>query len=134
MNAPLRVYLAGATGWAGKALLPAILEAPDLRLVAVVARRSQGRTLRETLGMSSDLSISGSVLEALQSTPADVFFDYTSPEAVRGHVETALEAGAASVIGTSGRREPPFPPLFRPQRHRRVHRERPPRGNVGGEE
>jgi 4-hydroxy-tetrahydrodipicolinate reductase len=41
------------------------------------------------------------VEEALASKP-DVLIDYTHPDAVKGHVEAAIAAGVASVIGTSG--------------------------------
>ena len=46
--------------------------------------------------------VSGTVLEALDSAAVDVLVDYTHPDAVRRHIESALAAGVAAVIGTSG--------------------------------
>jgi 4-hydroxy-tetrahydrodipicolinate reductase len=48
---PLRVVVAGVTGWAGSALARGIAREPDLRLVAGVARRAAGRTIGEALGI-----------------------------------------------------------------------------------
>jgi 4-hydroxy-tetrahydrodipicolinate reductase len=90
----IRVIVAGATGWVGKPLAQAIVDAPDLELVAAVARKSRG----EKIG---DVTISGSVDEAL-ATPADVFVDYTSAAAVRSNVLAAIEAKRHVVIGSSG--------------------------------
>jgi 4-hydroxy-tetrahydrodipicolinate reductase len=99
----LRVSVAGGTGWAGQAIVRAILQEPDLALVGVVARRSQGRRLREVLGgVECDLTVSGSVVDALKAEPADVLIDYTHPDVVRSHVEHALAAGTSCVVGTSG--------------------------------
>lgn len=91
---PLRIILAGATGWVGKPLAEAILAAEDLRLVAAVSRSNAGQQL-------GPVTVAGSVEEALR-TPADVFVDYTSAQAVRGHVLAAIGAGLHVVVGSSG--------------------------------
>ena len=39
----IRICVAGATGWVGEALCPAIASAGDLRLVGAVARKAAGR-------------------------------------------------------------------------------------------
>jgi 4-hydroxy-tetrahydrodipicolinate reductase len=96
----IRVILAGVTGWVGKPLAEAIDDAPDLQLVAAVARTARG----ERLGT---LTISGTVEEAL-ATPADVFVDYTSAASVKGNVLGAIRAGLHVVIGSSGLGEEDF--------------------------
>lgn len=102
MSARVRVCLAGATGWVGRGLAPAIAGSPDLELAAAVSRREAGRSLGEALGDPRlAVPVYGSVAEAL-GTPWDVLVDYTSPEAVRGNVLAAIERGAHAVVGTSG--------------------------------
>jgi 4-hydroxy-tetrahydrodipicolinate reductase len=83
----IRVCVAGATGWTGRAVAAAVREADDLDLVAGVARSG------------ADF---GSVAEALDAVAADVLVDYTSAAAVRGHVLAALERRVGVVVGSSG--------------------------------
>jgi 4-hydroxy-tetrahydrodipicolinate reductase len=95
------VCIAGATGWAGRALVEGVLDAPDLALVSAVARSAAGRDLGEALGREPlGVAVHGSVAEALDG--ADVLVDYTSATAVKGNALAAIEAGVAVVIGTSG--------------------------------
>ena len=93
----IRICVAGATGWVGQALCPAIAAASDLRLVGAVARKAAGRPVPGI----PEVTISGSLAEALQ-TPTDVVIDYTHPGAVKAHALAAVDAGVAVVIGTSG--------------------------------
>jgi len=103
MTDRIRICLAGATGWVGRALATAIAAAPDLQLVSAVARRQAGRRLSEAVPAPGlDLLVSGSVAEALAAAACDVLVDYTSPDAVGAHVFAAVGAGASAVIGTSG--------------------------------
>ena len=93
----IRICVAGATGWVGEALCPAIASAGDLRLVGAVARKSAGRPVPGI----PEVTISASVDEALK-TPTDVLIDYTHPSAVKANTLAAVAAGAGVVIGTSG--------------------------------
>lgn len=98
----IRVCVAGATGWVGSSLLPAIDSAPDLELVGAVSRTRAGTPVRDLLpGFDSDLRVSGTVAEALEHRP-DVLIEYTAPESARGHALAALAAGVHVVVGTSG--------------------------------
>jgi 4-hydroxy-tetrahydrodipicolinate reductase len=102
VSGKIRVCLAGATGWVGRGLAPAIAAAPDLELVGALARGHAGRPLGDAIGDPRiAVAVSSSVEEAL-AAPCDVLVDYTSPEAVRGHVLAAIGRGAGVVIGTSG--------------------------------
>lgn len=92
-----RICVAGATGWVGEALCPAIAAASDLRLVGAVARKSAGRPVPGI----PEVRISGDVAEALK-TPTDVLIDYTHPGAVKGNALAAIGTGVSVVIGTSG--------------------------------
>ena len=98
----LRICVAGATGWTGSSLIPAILDTPDLTLVGAVARRSAGQDIGVAAGRAAaGVTIVASLADAL-AVPTDVLIDYTKPEVVKGHVLTAIERGVSVVIGTSG--------------------------------
>lgn len=99
---PIRVIVAGATGWTGSAVAKAVLAADDLQLVGAVARSATGRDIGELLsGKPAGVTVSATLDEALKSG-ADVVVDYTKPEAVKGHALAAVAAGVAVVVGTSG--------------------------------
>lgn len=97
----IRVCIAGATGWTGRALVAAVAEAPDLSLVSAVSRSAAGRDLGEALGGDPlGVPVHGSVAEALEGV--DVLVDYTSATAVKENTLAAIEAGVSVVIGSSG--------------------------------
>jgi 4-hydroxy-tetrahydrodipicolinate reductase len=97
----ISVCVAGATGWAGRAVAHAVLEAGDLRLGAAVSRSAAGLDLGTAWGGEPiDVPVHGAVAEALDGV--DVLVDFTSHEAVRGNVLAALAGGVAVVIGSSG--------------------------------
>jgi 4-hydroxy-tetrahydrodipicolinate reductase len=96
----IRVCLAGVTGWVGRELTTALVNDPRFTLVGAVARKASGQTLREVLGIESDLVIKSSMSEALND--CEVFVDYTAPGSVKAHVDQALDRGIHVVIGTSG--------------------------------
>src|SRR5689334_9717837 len=98
----LRIAVAGATGWVGRALCPAIAGAHDLELVAAVSRKHAGKRLGDVLAQPGlELVVGGDVRDALAVRP-DVLVDYTSATAVRKNVLAALEANVHVVIGSSG--------------------------------
>jgi 4-hydroxy-tetrahydrodipicolinate reductase len=98
---PLRVVVAGATGWAGSALVRGIARQADLRLAAGVARRAAGGTIGDALGIDCDAPIFATARDAL-AAGCDVFVEYSKPEVAKDNVLAALEAGAQVVVGTSG--------------------------------
>lgn len=99
----IRVVVAGASGWVGKALVTAIAAAPDLTLAAAVSRTAAGRDATLVAGQSEPcgIAIVATLAEAL-ATPSDVVIDYTKPHVVKGHAMAALAAGRHVVVGTSG--------------------------------
>lgn len=98
----IRITLAGATGWVGRALVAAIAAAPDLTLAGAVSRTAAGRDAGEAAGVAPlGVSVSATLAEALQA-PSDVVIDYTKPNSVKAHVLEALAAGRSVVVGTSG--------------------------------
>jgi 4-hydroxy-tetrahydrodipicolinate reductase len=98
----IRVCMAGATGWAGRAVTGAILGSSEFQLVGAIARRHVGVDIGEALDYGrANVNIVASLEEAL-SVPTDVLIDYTAPEVVKGHILAALDKGVRVVVGTSG--------------------------------
>lgn len=98
---PLSVCIAGATGWAGRALVGGVLDAPDLALGSAVSRSAAGRDLGDALGSQAlGVRVHGSAADALDGI--DVLVDYTSVTVVKENALAAIDAGVAVVIGTSG--------------------------------
>jgi 4-hydroxy-tetrahydrodipicolinate reductase len=97
----LSVSIAGATGWTGRALVRAVIDAPDLALVSAVSRSASDQDLGEALGGAAlGVPVRGRVDEALDET--DVLIDYTSAKAVKANTLAAIDAGVAVVVGSSG--------------------------------
>lgn len=95
------VCVAGATGWAGRAVAEAVLQAEGLDLGSAVSRSAAGQDLgRAWTSEPNGVPVFGRVGDALDGV--DVLVDYTSHEAVRGNTLAALERGVAVVIGSSG--------------------------------
>ena len=98
----IRVCVAGATGWTGRAVTGAILASSGFQLVGAIARRHTGVDIGETLGQGkANVTIAASLEEAL-AVPTDVLIDYTAPDVVKEHILTALDKGVRVVVGTSG--------------------------------
>ncbi|MBS1165107.1 MAG: dapB [Proteobacteria bacterium] len=98
----IRIIVAGATGWTGSAVAKAVLAADDFALASAVARSAAGRDIGEVLGGAAvGVTVVATVEEALK-VGADVLVDYTAPQAVKANVLSAISAGVAVVIGTSG--------------------------------
>src|SRR5919197_6617111 len=115
----LTVCIAGATGWTGRALVPAVLDAPDLALGSAVSRSAAGGDLGEALrGDALGVPVFASVGEALDGV--DVLIDYTSATAVKANALAAIDAGVAVVIGSSGLTAADFDELDASARERSV--------------
>lgn len=97
----VKVALAGATGWAGRAVARALLDADDLTLTAAVARKAADTDLGVALGgQPLGVPVYATVEEALSDV--DVLVDYTSAQAVRDNVLVAIRRGVHVVVGSSG--------------------------------
>ena len=95
------ICIAGATGWAGRALVDGVLAADDLVLRSAVARSTAGMDLGTALGREPlDIPVLATVHEALDGV--DVLIEYTSHATVKANTLTAIEHGVGVVIGSSG--------------------------------
>jgi 4-hydroxy-tetrahydrodipicolinate reductase len=92
-NATLSLCIAGATGWTGGALVPAVAAAPDLTLRSAVSRSAAGSEI-------DGAPVYATVAEALDGV--DVLIDYTHATAVKANTMAAIDAGVHVVIGSSG--------------------------------
>ena len=115
----LRLCIAGATGWTGSAVAAGVRDAADLSLGSAVSRSAAGRDLGEALdGPALEVPVYATVGEALDEI--DVLVDYTSVEVVKANALTAIAAGVAVVIGTSGLTADDFAEIDRTARDRDV--------------
>jgi 4-hydroxy-tetrahydrodipicolinate reductase len=98
----VRVGVLGATGRMGRSVCAAVLDAPDLELVAVVARATGvGRPLRDLVpDAPGGLRVSGGVTD-LVAAGAEVVVDFSRPEATAA-AAGLLGEGVHLVSGTTG--------------------------------
>jgi 4-hydroxy-tetrahydrodipicolinate reductase len=102
MTDRIRVCVAGATGWAGRAVTHAILTSERFQLTGAIARSAAGQDIGTVLGgVPAGVVVASTVRDALASA-TDVLIDYTAPIAVKSNVLDALAGGVCAVIGTSG--------------------------------
>lgn len=99
----IKVVMAGATGWVGKALIPVILAEEDLLLAGAVSRKAAGQDAGHAAGLSVTTGVTvAPTLEEALATPSDVVVDYTKPDVVKANTLLAISKGRHVVIGTSG--------------------------------
>lgn len=97
----IAVCVAGATGWAGRAVAEGVLAAEDLDLVAAAARRAAGQDLGSAWSSAPvGVRVAATVAEALDGV--DVLVDYTAPGSAKEHALAAISRGVHVVMGTSG--------------------------------
>ena len=97
----INVCVAGATGWTGRAVAAAVMDAADLELHSAVARSAAGSDLGRAWGEAANgVPVYGTVEEALDG--CDVLVDYTSYAAIREHTLIAVDRGVHVVVGSSG--------------------------------
>jgi 4-hydroxy-tetrahydrodipicolinate reductase len=100
---PVRVCVAGVTGWTGRPVAEAIAAASDLQLVAGVSRSAAGGTISDAVHIEgADGAVFATVGEALGAVPVDVLVDFTSAETVKANVLAAIRRGTHVVNGSSG--------------------------------
>jgi len=100
---PIRVLVTGICGKMGSLVAKTVCDAPDLILVAAVDPAGVGHAACEFVaGADPELQISGHLKGALEDHNPDVMIDFTAPAVVMANLETALAAGVACVVGTTG--------------------------------
>jgi len=101
--AQIKLVVAGSAGRMGRALIEAVLGAPDLALVAALEQKghaSIGKAVGELVGASGGVRIGDDVAKATAS--ADVFVDFTRPDGTIAHLAACRKQRINMVIGTTG--------------------------------
>ena len=99
----MRVGVLGATGRMGLATCKAVLDVPDLELVAAVARATGvGRPLGDLVPGAPEGMLVGDRLADLLEAGAEVVVDFSRPEATAAAVGAVLGEGVHLVSGTTG--------------------------------
>jgi 4-hydroxy-tetrahydrodipicolinate reductase len=102
----IKVLVSGAAGRMGREVVKAVVNDPDTKLVGAVDRNLEGRDAGELAGVGAQgVAISNDLAAALRSSGAEVAVDFSVPQAVRGNIQTMLDAGVAPVVGTTGLKE-----------------------------
>ena len=98
----LKVCVSGATGWTGRELALAVLDAEDMTLAAAVARKAAGQDIGTALGRGpAGVTVVASLDEALEA-PCDLLIDYTHPSVGKAHALGAISRKIPVIIGTTG--------------------------------
>lgn len=101
--AQIKLVVAGSAGRMGRALIEAVLGAPDLTLAAALEQRGNahvGEAVSERIGASDGIRIGDDIAKALAG--ADVFVDFTRPEGTLAHLAVCHKQRVNMVIGTTG--------------------------------
>lgn len=99
----LNVVIAGASGRMGRALLEAVMQAPDMRVAGALEQPQSpflGRDAGELVGAPCGVVISEDVERTLAS--AHVLIDFTRPEGTLTHLAACEVLKVNMVIGTTG--------------------------------
>ena len=101
-TAPMAVSVGvfGAAGRMGATVCGAVIDDPDLELVAAVDPGAAGEKLRVVSRVASDLEVAAKA-EHLESLPA-VMIDFTHLDAARHNLAWCAEQGVHAVVGTTG--------------------------------
>ncbi len=98
----IRVGVLGAAGRMGSAVCQAVVDDPELELVAAVDPLHSGLDLRRVAGIEgTHLSVSGDI-GALARAEAEVAVDFTHLEAARDNLAWCAGNGVHAVVGTTG--------------------------------
>ena len=102
-SAPVRVVVCGATGAAGRRLIPALATRSDFILVGAVGRRGAGEDVGRVLGGHEvGVCVTEDVRQVLSDVECQVLVDFTAPGAAVDHCQAAMDVGASVLIGTTG--------------------------------
>lgn len=99
----IKVFVAGATGWAGSELSKGIFKQEEMKLVGGLSRSNSGRNLAKILDLGNEeIPVFDTIEKALDTVDFDVLFDYTKPDVAKTNILAALKRGKKVIVGTSG--------------------------------
>ncbi len=87
----------------GQHVVRAVHAQPDMELVGAVDPAGVGKDIGEiALGQPIGITVSGHLQACIEQSSPDVMVDFTHPDVVMDNIETAIKAGVACVVGTTG--------------------------------
>lgn len=99
----LRIAVAGACGRMGRTLIEAVLEAPDMALVAAFEQAGNAALGSDAgNGVSSPCGVPLTADLEAGVALADCLIDFTRPEGTMAHLDVCRRFGKSLVIGTTG--------------------------------
>ena len=101
---PTKVVVCGAAGRMGRLLTSLVWQHPEMQLVGAVeapGHQALGKDVGETAGIDKT-GITITADYGAVAVPDNVTLDFTIAEAAMDHLRTAVDKGAAIVIGTTG--------------------------------
>jgi len=99
----IKVFVAGATGWAGSAISKGIFNHDGMQLVGGLSRSNKGKNLADILQIeNATIPLFDTIDNALEKIDFDVLVEFTKPDIAKKNIITALEKGKNVIIGTSG--------------------------------
>jgi 4-hydroxy-tetrahydrodipicolinate reductase len=103
MSQRISVAVAGASGRMGRAVVKMVLEDPELKLAAAIARSAGPVDAGSLVGKpDTGVIVTADLEAALDAAKPDVLVDFTSPQFAVPHTEAAIRRGVRPVIGTTG--------------------------------
>lgn len=97
-----KVLVAGATGKVGREVCLGVKDEDDLKLTGAVALDLPDKDFATSLRIDETVVMANEIEAGLKQSGAEVMVDFTHPDAVLKHIETALALGVHCVIGTTG--------------------------------
>lgn len=99
----IKVFIAGATGWAGSALSRGVFKNENMQLVGALSRSHNGENLADVLDLQGgNIPIFADMEQALSNVDFDVLVDYTKADIAKKNIIATLKKGKHVVVGTSG--------------------------------
>lgn len=98
----IRVGVVGGSGKMGRVVCAAVVDDPELELVAAVGKTKAGTPLRDLIGRNGVDLVVADRLEALTDAHADVAVDFSKTDAVMANSRWYAEHRLNAVIGTTG--------------------------------
>jgi 4-hydroxy-tetrahydrodipicolinate reductase len=98
----IRVGVLGALGRMGRLVCRAVVEDPELHLVAAIDRTRDGDRVGPIIGMSGVDVVVSAQIETLLQAETEVAVDFTRPGEVMNNVRWAIDHAMDIVVGTSG--------------------------------
>ncbi|WP_312395165.1 4-hydroxy-tetrahydrodipicolinate reductase [Chryseobacterium sp.] len=99
-----KVFVAGATGWAGSEISKAILENSEMTLTGGLSRAHNGKNLKEVLSLKNNQTVPlfDTIENAMEHVDFDILVEFTKPQIAKHNIISALKKGKKVIVGTSG--------------------------------